>query len=84
MIYTIFLNYDYVFYCFPNVFSPEYPIYRNPSTSLCSSYSSCINELELGIVPLTNKNIACSDGSFIRFLNTNINWSFDICREYDM
>ena len=69
----------------------DFQMYFHPSIQyteirlhLCVHHTSCINELELGIVPFTNRNIACSDGSFIRILNTNINWSFDICREYDM
>jgi hypothetical protein len=45
-------------------------MYKNPSSSLCSS-NIVLNKAAVGgITPLTNKKIACSGGNFSRFLIT--------------
>ena len=62
------------FYYIPNVFSPEYVIYKNPSSSLCESYICKTELLVEGMELFTKRKIACSEESFIRFLITNINW----------
>ena len=49
------------------------PLQRDPSSSLCRSrsLSTIVDDVE-GVAPFTNREIACSVGSFIRFLKANM------------
>ena len=48
---------------YPNVFSPEYVVYRNPSLSTFVSYTRDMGAAFGNILPFTKINIACSGGS---------------------
>ena len=54
----------------PNVFSPEYVMYRNPSPSLCSSYTSAMRAAVGGSTALTNMKTAFSGATLTRLRMT--------------
>lgn len=57
----------------PNVFSPLYATYKNPSSSRSFSYNCPMVKLDCGTVLSTKRKIAFSEGSWIRFLIIHIN-----------
>ena len=54
----------------PKVFSPEYVKYKNPSSSLCLSYTSDINAAVRGSDLPTKRKMAFSAGRDKRFRMT--------------